>query len=90
MRRPRLALPFTVLTAPDRVRLVAGEEFRFTVRGPGVERWLPAWLQTLDESALDGERPDVARRLLERLAAERLVEDDPPVADAPGSPGEPG
>jgi bacteriocin biosynthesis cyclodehydratase domain-containing protein len=85
----RLALPFTVLTAPDRVRLVAGEEFRFTVSGPGIDRWLPGWLQTLDETTLEGEQRETARRLLERLASERLV-DLAPVANAPGSPGERG
>src|SRR4051794_6435571 len=33
--RPRLALPFTFLTGPGRVRLVAGEDFRYTLAGPG-------------------------------------------------------
>lgn len=96
MRRPRLALPFTVLTAPDRVRLVAGEEFRFTVAGPGVEAWLPGWLAALDGAVtlvdalgrLDGERRETARRLVERLASERLVEEGdlppaPPAGPAP-------
>src|SRR5207302_70111 len=46
--RPCLALPFTVLTAQDRVRLVAGEDFRYTLTGPGLETWLPDWLPTLD------------------------------------------
>jgi len=54
-RRPCLALPFTVLAGADAVHLVAGEEFRYTLNGPGLERWLPGWLSrmtgrsTLDE-----------------------------------------
>ena len=36
-RRPRLALPFTVLASPDSVRLVAGEDFRYTLTGPELD-----------------------------------------------------
>ena len=32
-RRPRFALPFTILTDAGAVRLVAGEDFRFTFCG---------------------------------------------------------
>lgn len=84
--RPRLALPFVVLTAPDRVRLVAGEEFRFTVRGPAIEAWLPAWLDTLDGATtldealtrLDEARRETARQLIARLSDERLLDEGTP------------
>src|SRR5450755_1293000 len=73
--RPCLALPFTVLPGPDRVRLIAGEDFRYTLAAPGLETWLPDVLsqldgrRTLDEllAALPADRHDAARQLLARL-----------------------
>ena len=68
-RRPCLAYPFTVLTQPDIVRLVAGEDYRYTLTGAGLEYWLPDLLgrctgqNTL--ATLLGRKPDpgvVARR----------------------------
>src|SRR5262249_25957750 len=47
-RRPRLALPFTILTTQDKVQLVAGEDFRYTLAGPGLQDWLPDWLAGLN------------------------------------------
>jgi bacteriocin biosynthesis cyclodehydratase domain-containing protein len=44
----------------------------------------------LDETTLEGEQRETARRLIERLASERLVDLTPPVADTPGSPCSPG
>jgi bacteriocin biosynthesis cyclodehydratase domain-containing protein len=82
-RRPRLALPFTVLTAPDTVRLVAGEDFRYTLAGPGLETWLPAWLATFDgrtpladqlNRLPESVRPS-ARQLADRLYGERVLVD---------------
>lgn len=86
--RPRLALPFTVLSAPGRVRLVAGEEYRFTLTAPGLESWLPTWLPTLDGtrtleealSQLPASRIDEARQLLLRLLSERVLVEGPLVA----------
>lgn len=86
--RPCLALPFTFLAAPDRVRLVAGEDFRYTLEGPGLDQWLPGWLPTLDgsrtlEEALaaltEGLRP-AARQLVGRLYGERVLIDGPAAA----------
>jgi bacteriocin biosynthesis cyclodehydratase domain-containing protein len=82
-RRPRLALPFTILTGPDTVRLVAGEDFRYSFTAPALETWLPDWLAGLDGSAkLDdavGRLPDAhraaARRLADRLYGERVLID---------------
>src|SRR5438477_593603 len=82
-RRPRLALPFTVLTAPDTVRLVAGEDFRYTLTAPGLDAWLPGWLAGLDgRTSLDealgrlaeGQRGP-ARQVAERLYGERVLID---------------
>src|SRR5262245_40716239 len=82
-RRPRLALPFTILTSPDVVRMVAGEDFRYTFSGPALERWLPNWLARLDgrtefEEAV-GELPEAfrepARQLADRLRGERILID---------------
>jgi bacteriocin biosynthesis cyclodehydratase domain-containing protein len=42
--RVRLALPFTVLSEDGIVRLVAGEEFRYTLSAPGLDTWLPLLL----------------------------------------------
>jgi bacteriocin biosynthesis cyclodehydratase domain-containing protein len=81
--RPRLALPFTVLTGPDTVRLVAGEDFRYTLTGPGLDAWLPDWLAGFDgrvslETALDrlpDKRRTPARQLVDRLFGERVLID---------------
>ena len=82
-RRPRLALPFTVLTGPDTVRLVAGEDFRYTLSGPGLDGWLPGWLAGLDGRApldevigrlSEAYRP-AARQLADRLYGERVLID---------------
>jgi ribosomal protein S12 methylthiotransferase accessory factor len=82
-RRPRLALPFTVLTGRDTVRLVAGEDFRYTLTGPGLDGWLPGWLAGLDgRTPLDealGRLPEAhrgpARELAGRLYGERVLVD---------------
>lgn len=82
-RRPRLALPFTVLTGPDTVRLVAGEDFRYTLTGPGLDNWLPDWLAGLDgKTTLDAalqQLPDAhreaARKLADQFYGERVLMD---------------
>ena len=90
-RRPCLALPFTVLAGADAVHLVAGEEFRYTLNGPGLERWLPGWLSrmtgrsTLDEllRELAGPAQEQALAAVERLAGERVLIDGPAVEAHP-------
>lgn len=82
-RRPRLALPFTVLPAADAVRLVAGEDFRYTLAGPGLERWLPDWLAGFDGRTplavllerLPESHRTAARELADRLYGERVLID---------------
>src|SRR5262245_44163479 len=82
-RRPRLALPFTVLTDRDTVRLVAGEDFRYTLTAPGLDGWLPGWLAGLDgRTPLDealARLPEphrgAARQVVDRLYGERVLLD---------------
>jgi bacteriocin biosynthesis cyclodehydratase domain-containing protein len=76
-------LPFTVLTDPDTVRLVAGEDHRYTLTGPGLDQWLPDLLAGCDgRQALDdllGRLPEhtrrAARSLVDRLYGERVLVD---------------
>lgn len=85
-RRPRLALPFTVIAQGDTVHLVAGEDFRYTLTGPALERWLPALLgalegrQTLDQllEQLDRVHHAAAREIISRLYGERILVDGTP------------
>lgn len=82
-RRPRLALPFTILHETDRVHLIAGEDFRYTFDAPQLEDWLPDLLsrmngvntQTQLLASLDRSRRDAAREFIERLYGERIVSD---------------
>jgi bacteriocin biosynthesis cyclodehydratase domain-containing protein len=84
-RRPRLALPYTILPGPDTVRLVAGEDFRYTLSGPQVEQWLPAFLGGLRGAEplgqalarLDERHREAAVRLVARLYGERVLVDGP-------------
>jgi bacteriocin biosynthesis cyclodehydratase domain-containing protein len=86
-------LPFTILTERDTVRLVAGEDFRYTFSGAGLDRWLPDWLagldgrQTLAESLarLPEEYREAAGLLAERLYGERVLIDGPARAAHPAA-----
>jgi bacteriocin biosynthesis cyclodehydratase domain-containing protein len=76
-------LPFTILREGDTVRLVVGEDFRYTLSGPQLDTWLPEWLAKLDgrtllEEALNRlpeSRRGPARELVERLYGERVLID---------------
>jgi bacteriocin biosynthesis cyclodehydratase domain-containing protein len=82
-RRPRLALPFTILSERDTVRLIAGEDFRYTLNGPELDTWLGEWLSGLDGCTklddalhrLPEQRRGPARELVERLYGERILID---------------
>lgn len=90
-RRLRLALPFTVIREPGLVRLVAGEDHRYTLRQERVDEWLPPLLERLDEGAqveallatAPDERRAAAESLLRRLLGERVLVDDVPRFEAP-------
>jgi len=83
-----------VLTGVGFVRLVCGEDLRYTLRGEGLEDWLPALLAALEPP---GARPeDVvalapasasedARSVLARLVSERVLVDAAPALDAPAA-----
>jgi bacteriocin biosynthesis cyclodehydratase domain-containing protein len=84
-RRPRLALAFTLLTQPGIVRLVAGEDFRYTLTHAGLDEWLPGVLrrctggETIEQ--LLGDLPDSRRatllQILRRLQGERVLVEGP-------------
>lgn len=87
-RRPRLALPFAILHGPDLVRLVAGEDHRYTLRAPGLDQWLPELLGRLDgrrglaellATVASPHQPDAAQ-LIERLYGERVLVEGAPEA----------
>lgn len=90
-RRLRLALPFTVLREPGVVRLIAGEDHRYTLRHEAIDAWLPPLLERLDAGArvddLLGATDDARRAtvdaLLRRLLGERVLVDDLPRLPAP-------
>jgi len=77
----KMALPFTVLTGPDTVRLVAGEDYRYTLTAPGLQDWLPDLLARLDGQSsvgellqeLDPDRRAAATELVDRLYGERVL-----------------
>jgi bacteriocin biosynthesis cyclodehydratase domain-containing protein len=81
--RPRLALPFSVLSSDGVVSLSAGEDFRYTFKAPGLQAWLPGLLKKMNGSAtcaellelLDRSQRDDARELIARLYSERIVVD---------------
>lgn len=85
LARPCLALPYTVISEPDTVRLVAGEDHRYTMSGPGLEAWLPGLLaacdgrRPIDEilGGLDGPTRSQAQELVGRLYGERVLVDGP-------------
>jgi bacteriocin biosynthesis cyclodehydratase domain-containing protein len=74
-RRPRLALPFTVLASPGVVRIVAGEDFRYTLKGDGIDGWLPALLASFDGRRPLGELSAAAAEVVDRLYGERVLVD---------------
>lgn len=83
--RLTLALPFTVLTEAGTLRLVAGEDVRFTFRHPRIDRYGPALVAQLREgarkkdalSAIPDEDRPAAAQLLGRLIAERVAIEAP-------------
>jgi bacteriocin biosynthesis cyclodehydratase domain-containing protein len=74
------------------VRLVCGEDFRYTLTGPGLEGWLPGLLDRLDgrvplEQALataTAECRAAALGVVERLYGERVLVEGPPSAPPVG------
>lgn len=82
-RRPRLALPYTVLGEDEQVLLVAGEDHRYAMKGAGLGAWLPALLgqmngrRSVDEllESVSSERRETAAAAISRLYGERVLID---------------
>lgn len=74
-------MPFTVLTEPDTVRLIAGEDFRYTFTDEQLETWFPNWLKRFDGqtilqdtfSELTETQTQSALSIVERLRGERVL-----------------
>src|SRR2546421_6093841 len=79
--RVRFAFPFAILTRPDTVRLIAGEEFRYTLRSPSLDQWLPQFLNNFESEVewrplldqLPGIRHKEALEIITRLYGERVL-----------------
>lgn len=79
--RIRFAFPFAILANPDTVRLVAGEDFRYTLRSPALDQWLPRFLRSFDDEVewrpllnqLPCERHQQALEIITRLYGERAL-----------------
>ena len=79
--RIRFAFAFAILTKPDTVRLVAGEELRYTLRSPSLDQWLPGFLSGFEHDAewrpllkqLPCERQQQALEIISRLYGERVL-----------------
>lgn len=81
-RRPRLARRCTLVAEPDVVRLIADEEWRYTLRESQLDAWLPDWLRHCDGrlasellAQLPPERRAAGERWLTRLYGERILVD---------------
>lgn len=93
--RLRSAHPFTVIAEPDAVRLIAGEDLRYSLSAPGLDQWLPELLSSLDAgldvpTALDrvaAPHRAEARSLLLRLREERVLIPPPALEIPPGVSG---
>ena len=80
-KRIRFAFPFAILIKPDTVRLVAGEEFRYTLRSPSLDQWLPRFLSSFDSEVewrpllnqLPRERHQQAVEIITRRYGERVL-----------------
>jgi hypothetical protein len=81
----RFALPFTVLIGRDTVRLIAGEDYRYTLTGPGLGEWLPDLLASFDGRRSIGELRaglaphlrEPAAQMVDRLYRARILVDGP-------------
>ena len=80
-KRIRFAFPFTILAKPNMVRLIAGEDFRYTLSALSLEQWLPQWLGRFEHEVewrpaleeLSPERRPEALEIIHRLYGERAL-----------------
>src|SRR5689334_22306202 len=77
----KLSLPFTVIPSKDMVRLIAGEDLRYTLSAKGLEQWLPSLLTKLDGTVplsialeqVNNIPKQAAKKLIEGLISERVL-----------------
>lgn len=82
-RSPKLALTFTILSDRHQVRLIAGEDYRYTFSGKDIDQWLPLLLSkfngtiTVDQALkdIDEKYRNDAVKFITRLYGERILID---------------
>jgi bacteriocin biosynthesis cyclodehydratase domain-containing protein len=95
-RRVRFAFPFAILTKADTVRLVAGEQFRYTLRSTSLEEWLPQLLRNFEREIewrpllehVPCEHRQRALEIISRLYGERVLLEangEPPRPEPPSA-----
>ncbi|MBK7995428.1 MAG: hypothetical protein IPK14_19225 [Blastocatellia bacterium] len=77
----KFAFPFTIISKQNIVKLVAGEDYRYTLTGANLDSWLPSLLAKIDGNKLtkeilenfDEPLKEQALAILERLYGERVL-----------------
>lgn len=77
----KFAFPFTIISKQNAVKLVAGEDYRYTLTGLNLDSWLPSLLAKIDGNNptkeilenLDETLKQQALAILERLYGERVL-----------------
>lgn len=77
----KFAFPFTIISKQNTVKLVAGEDYRYTLTGANLDSWLPSLLAKIDSNNstkeilenLDETLKQQALAILERLYGERVL-----------------
>ncbi len=77
----KFAFPFTIISKQNTVKLVAGEDYRYTLTGANLDSWLPSLLAKIDGNTstkeilenLDETLKQQALAILERLYGERVL-----------------
>lgn len=77
----KFAFPFTIISKQNTVKLVAGEDYRYTLTGVNLDSWLPSLLAKIDGNNstkeilenLDETLKQQALAILERLYGERVL-----------------
>ncbi|MFY9227376.1 MAG: hypothetical protein WAQ98_32190 [Blastocatellia bacterium] len=77
----KFAFPFTIISKQNTVKLVAGEDYRYTLTGANLDSWLPSLLVKIDGNTstkeilenFDEPLKQQALAILERLYGERVL-----------------
>ncbi len=90
--RPMFSLPYTIVSEKDAVHLIAGEDFRYSLRGKELAAWLAPLLENINgtisiaelKSQLPLSRQTQFEEVLRGLYGERVLVDQPaPFQDRP-------